>query len=81
MRVTLSVKHPRPEFQYPERRISLEQRNPGVINIGRTSKRFDHLEAKADNCYFDSPVMSRDHAKITVDWFHKVGGLPMIATE
>ncbi|WYZ41707.1 hypothetical protein EsH8_V_000602 [Colletotrichum jinshuiense] len=71
VRVTLSVKHPRPEFQYPERRISLEQRNPGVINIGRTSKRFDHLEAKADNCYFDSPVMSRDHAKITVDWFHK----------
>ncbi|GKT60526.1 FHA domain protein [Colletotrichum tofieldiae] len=69
--VKLTVKHPRPELQYPERRVILEQNNTSVLIIGRSSKRFDHLEAKGDNCYFDSPVMSREHAKITVDWYHK----------
>ncbi|GKT49005.1 uncharacterized protein ColSpa_09186 [Colletotrichum spaethianum] len=69
--VKLTVKHPRPELHYPERRVILEQSNTSVLVIGRSSKRFDHLEAKGDNCYFDSPVMSREHAKITVDWYHK----------
>ncbi|CCF45738.1 hypothetical protein CH063_00077 [Colletotrichum higginsianum] len=69
--VKLTVKHPRPELHYPERRVTLEQKNTSVLIIGRSSKRFDNLEAKSDNCYFDSPVMSREHAKITVDWYHK----------
>ncbi|KAJ0167707.1 hypothetical protein CTA2_800 [Colletotrichum tanaceti] len=69
--VKLTVKHPRPELHYPERRVTLEQGNTSVLIIGRSSKRFDSLEAKSDNCYFDSPVMSREHAKITVDWYHK----------
>ncbi|KAK7454322.1 FHA domain-containing protein [Colletotrichum acutatum] len=69
--LTVSVQYPSPEFQYPERRITLEQKTPSVVNIGRTSKRFSNLEAKANNCFFDSPVMSREHAKITVDWYHK----------
>ncbi|OHE99086.1 FHA domain-containing protein [Colletotrichum orchidophilum] len=69
--VTVSVQHPSPDFQYPERRVILEQKIPSVVQIGRTSKRFSYLEAKGDNCYFDSPVMSREHAKITVDWYHK----------
>ncbi|KAL2873996.1 hypothetical protein SGCOL_010867 [Colletotrichum sp. CLE4] len=69
--LTVSVQHPNLDFQYPERRIILQQKNPSVVQIGRTSKRFSNLEAKADNCYFDSPVMSREHAKITVDWYHK----------
>ncbi|GKT90764.1 FHA domain protein [Colletotrichum tofieldiae] len=61
---------PRPQA-HDERRVILEQNNTSVLIIGRSSKRFDHLEAKGDNCYFDSPVMSREHAKITVDWYHK----------
>ncbi|OLN85544.1 Factor arrest protein 10 [Colletotrichum chlorophyti] len=69
--VEVSVQHARPDFQYSERRIIIEQDKPAIIPIGRTSKRLNSLEAKADNCYFDSPVMSRLHAKITVDWFHK----------
>ncbi|KAJ0295818.1 hypothetical protein COL5a_009109 [Colletotrichum fioriniae] len=69
--LTVSVQHPSPEFQFPERRVILEQKHPSVVNIGRTSKRFSNLEAKADNCFFDSPVMSREHAKITIDWYHK----------
>lgn len=74
--VKLTVKHPRPELHYPERRVTLEQKNTSVLIIGRSSKRFDNLEAKSDNCYFDSPVMSREHAKITVDWYHKVNDPP-----
>ncbi|KAF4785934.1 FHA domain-containing protein [Colletotrichum scovillei] len=69
--LTVSVQYPNPEFQFPERRVVLEQKHPSVVNIGRTSKRFSNLEAKPENCYFDSPVMSREHAKITVDWYHK----------
>ncbi|KAK1511732.1 FHA domain-containing protein [Colletotrichum tamarilloi] len=69
--LTVSVQYPNPEFHFPERRVILEQKHPSVVNIGRTSKRFSNLEARADNCYFDSPVMSREHAKITVDWYHK----------
>ncbi|KAK1980256.1 FHA domain-containing protein [Colletotrichum cereale] len=69
--VKFTVKHPRPEVHYPERRVVLERNNTSVLVIGRSSKRFDNLEAKGDNCYFDSPVMSREHAKITIDWYHK----------
>ncbi|KAK2045985.1 FHA domain-containing protein [Colletotrichum somersetense] len=69
--IKFSVKHPRPEVLYPERRVILEQTKTSVLVIGRSSKRFNHLEAKSDNCYFDSPVMSREHAKITIDWYHK----------
>ncbi|KAK1968757.1 FHA domain-containing protein [Colletotrichum sublineola] len=69
--VKFTVKHPRPEVHYPERRVVLEQSKTSVLVIGRSSKRFDNLEAKVDNCYFDSPVMSREHAKITIDWYHK----------
>ncbi|KAK1569512.1 FHA domain-containing protein [Colletotrichum navitas] len=69
--VKFSVKHPRPEVLYPERRVILEQSKTSVLVIGRSSKRFNNLEAKGDNCYFDSPVMSREHAKITIDWYHK----------
>lgn len=42
-----------------------------AVKIGRTSRRDVALEAKRDNCFFDSPVMSRDHAEIKVDWFFK----------
>ncbi|KAL0942392.1 Factor arrest protein 10 [Colletotrichum truncatum] len=73
--ITLSAQHYRPEFQFPERRITLESNNSGSdnskINIGRTSKRVPDLEAKRTNCFFDSPVMSRDHAELSVDWYHK----------
>ncbi|KAK2004199.1 FHA domain-containing protein [Colletotrichum falcatum] len=69
--VKLSVKHPHPQTHYPERRVILEQSQTSVLVIGRSSKRFNALEAKGDNCYFDSQVMSREHAKITIDWYHK----------
>ncbi|KAF6811282.1 Factor arrest protein 10 [Colletotrichum sojae] len=72
--ISLSAQHHRPEFPFPERRILLEPDaavSTSKIKIGRTSRRDATLEAKEDNCFFDSPVMSRDHAEIGVDWFYK----------
>ncbi|KAF9882155.1 hypothetical protein CkaCkLH20_00191 [Colletotrichum karsti] len=73
--LTFSTCHAPPEFEYPERRILLESKGTDTptpsIKIGRTSKRFQELGAKENNLFFDSPVMSRDHAELLVDWYHK----------
>lgn len=37
------------------------------MEIGRTSKRNASLEAAKNNAWFDSAVMSRDHARLTLD--------------
>lgn len=37
------------------------------MDIGRTSKRNSSLEATKNNAWFDSAVMSRDHARLTLD--------------
>ncbi|MCJ1307710.1 hypothetical protein MMC25_001358 [Agyrium rufum] len=49
------------------RTFTLNPDKPFML-IGRASKTASKgLFAEDDNCWFDSPVMSRDHAKITID--------------
>jgi len=55
-----------PETGPVERRVLLSSSNPS-IKIGRTSKRKAELEPVKGNCYFDCPVMSRDHAMLHLD--------------
>ncbi|KAK2736532.1 fha domain protein [Colletotrichum kahawae] len=73
--VTLSAQYPPPDFQHPERRIVLESKSVGSaserVKIGRSSKRLPALEPKNTNALFDSPVMSREHAELIVDWYLK----------
>ncbi|KAI8190881.1 Sarcolemmal membrane-associated protein [Colletotrichum sp. SAR 10_75] len=73
--VTLSAQYPPPDFQYPERRIVLESKSVDSasekVKIGRSSKRLPALEPKNTNALFDSPVMSREHAELYPDWYHK----------
>ena len=52
----------------PERRIVLSQAAP-TQQIGRASKvSTKGLTAAVDNAWFDSPVMSRDHAQIVANF-------------
>lgn len=80
--VTLSAQYPPPDFQYPERRIVLESKSVDSasekVKIGRSSKRLPALEPKNTNALFDSPVMSREHAELYPDWYHKVGSNPNV---
>ncbi|TEA17114.1 Sarcolemmal membrane-associated protein [Colletotrichum sidae] len=71
--VTVSCQHNDVGAEFPERRIFLTSENipSPVIKVGRASKRVPALEPKEHNCYFDSPVMSRHHAELDVDWNHK----------
>jgi pSer/pThr/pTyr-binding forkhead associated (FHA) protein len=55
-----------------ERVITLNPDRP-TIPIGRASKSISKgLLGAVDNAWFDSPVMSRDHAEITVNTEDKV---------
>ncbi|KAK2074337.1 hypothetical protein P8C59_008551 [Phyllachora maydis] len=52
---------------YPERRIKLDAEHRSVL-IGRSSKASTkNLLALPSNAWFDSPVMSRNHAEITAN--------------
>ncbi len=69
--VSLTAEHPRESYSYPRRLILLPEIGH-VVKVGRASK----VEAKGfiaaeNNGWFDSPVMSRDHAKMSMD--DKVG--------
>lgn len=56
----------------PERTIVLT-RNHDTLQIGRASKvATKGFVAAADNAWFDSPVMSRNHAEIFADFDDKV---------
>jgi hypothetical protein len=53
-----------PELLFPERRITLDRDN-SVVTIGRASKVSSKgFIAGIDNAWFDSPVISRLHARI-----------------
>jgi pSer/pThr/pTyr-binding forkhead associated (FHA) protein len=55
-----------------ERIITLNPDRP-TIPVGRASKSISKgLLGAVDNAWFDSPVMSRDHAEITIDAEEKV---------
>ena len=62
---------------YPRRTVSLTSDNP-VIQIGRTSKRNTNFEAATTNCWFDSPVMSREHAQLRFDADNQVSLYPCL---
>ncbi|RGP62271.1 sarcolemmal membrane-associated [Fusarium longipes] len=64
--ITLSSVNPPPNFAFKKRQIFLTKKNP-TIQIGRTSKRKASLEAGKSNTWFDSAVMSRNHAVLTFD--------------
>lgn len=64
--ITLKSVNPPPEFAFKERRIFLSRQNP-TMKIGRTSKKKSCLEATKCNAWFDSPVMSREHAVLIFD--------------
>lgn len=60
------------DIMFPERRIVLNADNKSVT-IGRASKVSSKgYIAGVDNGWFDSAVMSRQHAKIVVDMDKKV---------
>lgn len=64
--ILLSAKSPN-NLTFPERRILLTPSQPKVL-IGRSSNRLAMgLIPAIDNGYFDSPVMSREHAEIEAD--------------
>lgn len=64
--ILLSTNSPN-NITYPERRILLTQSQP-KLQIGRSSNRTAMgLTPALDNGYFDSPVMSREHAEIEAD--------------
>lgn len=57
---------------YPERRIKLDAEHRSVL-IGRSSKASTkNLLALPSNAWFDSPVMSRNHAEITANLKERV---------
>ncbi|KAF7536852.1 hypothetical protein G7Z17_g12969 [Cylindrodendrum hubeiense] len=64
--VTLTSLDAPPSFSFPDRRFFLTREKP-VMDIGRTSKRNTSFEAAKNNAWFDSPVMSRDHAHLKLD--------------
>ncbi|KAJ4133507.1 hypothetical protein NW768_005093 [Fusarium equiseti] len=64
--ITLKSVNPPPDFAFKERRIFLTRQNP-TMKIGRTSKKKSSLEATKCNAWFDSPVMSREHAALQFD--------------
>ncbi|RYP49071.1 hypothetical protein DL768_005161 [Monosporascus sp. mg162] len=66
--VILAARAPGPQFVEPERRLTFTRQNP-TIPIGRASKVSSKgFVAAADNAWFDSPVMSREHAELSVDF-------------
>jgi len=61
-----------PNFHFPNRRILLDAQNPSVV-IGRASKTPSKgFLAEPDNAWFNSEVMSRQHAEIKADFDHMV---------
>jgi hypothetical protein len=64
--ITLKSVNPPPDFPFKERRIFLTRQNP-TMRIGRTSRKKSCLEATKCNAWFDSPVMSREHAALNFD--------------
>ncbi|KAK7423637.1 hypothetical protein QQZ08_008992 [Neonectria magnoliae] len=64
--VTLTSFDPPSSFSFPNRRFFLTKEKPSM-DIGRTSKRNSSFEAARNNAWFDSPVMSRDHAQFMLD--------------
>lgn len=64
--VSLHVESAPPGFQYPLRRIALSTGDR--LRIGRASKvESKGFVAAENNGWFDTPVMSRQHAEITID--------------
>ncbi|OIW23602.1 hypothetical protein CONLIGDRAFT_637571 [Coniochaeta ligniaria NRRL 30616] len=56
----------------PKRTITLTQHN-NILQIGRASKvATKGFVAATDNAWFDSPVMSRNHAEIVAGFDEKV---------
>lgn len=76
--VTLSSVNPPETFPFPSRRIFLTKEKP-FMEIGRTSKRNSSLEAAKNNAWFDSAVMSRDHAQLRLDVDKQVSFAPHLA--
>ena len=65
-----SVEHAN-NFPFPVRQIFLSEEDL-TVRIGRASRRDSAFHAKDNNGFFDSPVMSRDHAKIEINPYSQV---------
>ncbi|KAH6696906.1 hypothetical protein F5X68DRAFT_650 [Plectosphaerella plurivora] len=53
------------DTQHTERRIRLDK-NQKTVQIGRTSKRDPNLSSAMNNGWIDSPVISREHAELSL---------------
>jgi pSer/pThr/pTyr-binding forkhead associated (FHA) protein len=61
----------------PQRQINLTEENPS-LSIGRASKvPAKGFVAAHENAWFESPVMSRQHAELNVNFDTKVSLLPL----
>jgi hypothetical protein len=70
--VKLAALESGPDFVVPLRFITLTKEVPS-IRIGRASKQESKgFVAARENAWFDSPVMSRDHAELIADFGIKV---------
>ena len=69
--VHISTLYPRPDLEFPERRVLLHPQRDTLL-IGRQSRTRPDRAPEPDNGLFNSPVMSREHAKITADLSAKV---------
>ena len=69
--ITLRSVNPTMNLGLPDRRVCLSN-NDYIRYVGRSSKRNKAYEPAENNCWFDSPVMSRDHAKLEVDFEKQV---------
>jgi hypothetical protein len=75
--VTLTVRDPRVNFVLPQRQITLTEQNPSV-RVGRASKvAAKGFIAGSDNAWFDSPVMSREHAELIANFDTKASIAPI----
>ncbi|KAK6080411.1 Factor arrest protein 10 [Seiridium cupressi] len=69
--VKLTARDAGPQFVVPTRNITLAKDRP-TVRVGRASKQESKgFVAAEENAWFDSPVMSREHAELTADFDQK----------
>ncbi|KAM0809340.1 hypothetical protein AB5N19_09683 [Seiridium cardinale] len=69
--VKLTARDAGPQFVVPARNITLTKDRP-TVRVGRASKQESKgFVAAEENAWFDSPVMSREHAELTADFDQK----------
>ncbi|KAI0134308.1 hypothetical protein BJ170DRAFT_679213 [Xylariales sp. AK1849] len=76
--VTLKARNPGPQFVEPERQFTLTDKHP-IVRIGRASKvPTKNCVSGRNNAWFESPVMSREHAELVANFETKASSIPCL---